>query len=72
MNLDPNSLLLSLAIGGVGFVCFTYGRKQRRFPQMLAGVALMVYPYFVPSPWPMAAVAVALLALMWVAIRLGA
>jgi hypothetical protein len=71
MNLDANSLLLSLAIGCVGFVCFTYGRKQRRFPQMLAGVTLMVYPYFVPGVWPMAAVALAVLALMWAAIRTG-
>jgi len=72
MAFDANSLLLSLLIGSVGFVCFTYGRKQRRFPQMLAGVTLMVYPYFVPALWPMGAVAVAVLALMWGAIRLGA
>ena len=72
MTFDANSLLLSLLVGSVGFVCFAYGRKQRRFPQMLAGVTLMVYPYFVPGLWAMGAVAVAVLALMWGAIRLGA
>ncbi len=72
LHFDTSSLLLSLAIGCVGFVCFTYGRRQRRFPQMLAGVALMIYPYFVTGPLPMGAVAVAVLGLMWAAIRMGA
>jgi hypothetical protein len=72
MNLDPSSLLLSLLIGCVGFVFFSYGRKQHRFPQMLAGVTLMVYPYFVSQVWWMGAVAVAVIGLMWGAIRLGA
>jgi hypothetical protein len=72
MNLDASSLLLSLLIGCVGFVCFSYGRKQHRFPQMLAGVTLMVYPYFVPQIGWMGAVAVVVIGLMWVAIRLGA
>ncbi len=72
MNLEANSLLLSLAIGSVGFVCFAYGKRQARFPQMLAGVTLMVYPYFVSAPLPMGAVAVVVLGLLWGAIRLGA
>jgi hypothetical protein len=71
MNFDPNSLLLSLAIGSVGFVCFAYGKKQNRFPQMIAGATLMVYPYFVSNPLPMAAVAVLVLGLLWGALRLG-
>jgi len=31
---------------GVGFVLFTYGKKQDRWAHMIAGIALMVYPYF--------------------------
>ncbi|HXQ78065.1 MAG TPA: hypothetical protein VN797_07650 [Gemmatimonadaceae bacterium] len=49
MSLDPGLLFLSLITSGLGFVLFTYGRKQERYPQVAAGVALMVYPYFVPS-----------------------
>jgi hypothetical protein len=72
MNFDANSLLLSFAIGSVGFVCFAYGKRQARFPQMIAGVTLMAYPYFVSRPLPMAAIAVVVLGLLWSAIHLGA
>ncbi len=72
LNLDAGSLVLSLVIGCVGFVCFVYGKKQQRFPQMLAGVVLSVYPYFVPNLMLMAGIAVAVLVLLGVAIRLGA
>ena len=72
LDLDANSLVLSLVIGCVGFVCFTYGKRQNRFPQMLAGVILAVYPYFVSNLIAMGAIAVAVLALMALAIRMGA
>jgi hypothetical protein len=72
LNLDGNSLLLSLLIGSVGFVCFAYGKRQGRFPQMLAGIILAVYPYFVSNLMAMAAIAVAVLVLLGVAVRLGA
>ncbi len=72
LNLDSSSLLLSLLIGCVGFVCFVYGKKQQRFPQMVAGVVLSVYPYFVTNLILMTGIAVAVLVLLGVAIRLGA
>ncbi len=72
MNLDGNALLLSLVIGSVGFVCFAYGKRQGRVPPMIAGAILLVYPYFVSDLLAMAAVAVAVLALLWTAVRLGA
>jgi hypothetical protein len=49
MDFDPNLLLLSLIPSGVGFVLFTYGRKLDRWPQLVCGVLLMVYPYFAGS-----------------------
>lgn len=72
LNLDGNSLVLSLIIGCVGFVCFAYGKRQRRAPQMIAGVILSVYPYFISNLIVMAAIAVLVLVLLGVAIRLGA
>jgi hypothetical protein len=72
LNLDGNSLVLSLVIGCVGFVCFVYGKKQQRFPQMVAGVVLSVFPYFVSNLMLMAGIAVAILVLLGLAIRLGA
>jgi hypothetical protein len=72
MALDANTLLLSLAISSVGFVFFAYGKRQGRFPQMVAGVVLMAFPYFVSNLIAMALISVAIVGLFWLAIRLGA
>jgi hypothetical protein len=69
---DGNALLLSLAIGCIGMACFVFGKRQGRLPQMVAGAILMIYPYFVPNLIVMAAVGIAVIALLWVAVRLGA
>ena len=50
---------------------FAYGKKQRRLPQMLVGVLLMGFPYFVPSlPW-MGGITVALIGALWLMLKLG-
>jgi hypothetical protein len=71
MSLDPGLLFLSLITSGIGFVLFVYGKKQSRFPQLLAGIALMVYPYFTPTMTSTIAVAVAIIAALWLAVRQG-
>lgn len=71
MSLEPGSLFASLIVGGIGFVAFSYGVKQRRVPQIAAGVALMGFPYLVPSPLPMSAIAAGILGALWLAIRMG-
>ncbi|HVZ23958.1 MAG TPA: hypothetical protein VG871_22950 [Vicinamibacterales bacterium] len=71
MSLDPTYLYLSLVIGGIGFVLFVYGKKQDRTPQLLAGIALMVYPYFVTTALMMFVVGAAICAACWVAVRGG-
>jgi hypothetical protein len=71
MFTDPTWFTLSLVISAIGFVLFNYGRKMRRWPQGIAGAAMMVYPYFVPSPLPMVAVAAGVTGVMYVAMRLG-
>ncbi|MBV9949640.1 MAG: hypothetical protein JOZ69_22555 [Myxococcales bacterium] len=72
MDLDGNALLLSLAMSSLGLGLFVYGKRQSRFPQMLAGVTMMVYPYFVSNLLVMAAIGAALIVALWVAVRLGA
>ena len=37
MNFDPTLLMLSLVPSGIGFVLLMYGRKQQRWPQLVAG-----------------------------------
>jgi hypothetical protein len=72
MNFDGNALVLSLVISCIGFVCFAYGKRQRRFPQMFAGVVLSIFPYFVSNLIAMGLITVAVLVLLKLAIRMGA
>lgn len=65
MDLDTGSLVASMLIGSVGFGLFVFGKKQQRYAHLLAGVLLMVYPYFVPGVLPMIGIAVALLGALW-------
>jgi hypothetical protein len=71
MDTKTGWLFVSLLIGAVGTGLFIYGKKQSRWPQLVCGVALCIYPYFVPNVWLMLGIAVALLALVWLLIRLG-
>jgi len=71
MDIDATWFLGSLLVGGIGFVAFMYGKKQKRLPQMLAGVVMFVYPYFVSNIWIMLGIAAAILIAMFVAIRSG-
>ena len=71
MSLDPGLLFLSLITSGVGFVLFMYGKKQGRGPQLVAGLVLMVYPYFVSSLAMSVGIFVAVVAVTWVLVRQG-
>jgi hypothetical protein len=71
LSFDPSSLFLSLIVSGVGFVLFTYGKKQDRFPHLAAGLVLMIYPYFVGSAVPMLLVGAAIVGALWLAVRSG-
>ena len=71
MGFDPTWLFLSLIPSGIGFVLFVYGKKQGRWPHMLAGLLFSIYPYFTPSILSMAVIGIALGAGLWVAVRGG-
>jgi hypothetical protein len=71
VDFDANAILLSLLIGSVGFVSFAYGKRQGRVPQMLAGLVLMAYPYFVSNLWLMGGIGAAVCGALWLVIRLG-
>jgi hypothetical protein len=70
-DFDPIWLFLSLFPSGIGFVLFVWGRKQRRWPQLWAGVLFMVYPYFTPTAMSMTVVGAVIGAGLWWALRLG-
>ena len=71
MSFDPTWLFLSLIPGGVGFVLLRYGKKQERWPHVVAGLAFMVYPYFATSVAALVSVGALLGLGLWYAIRLG-
>jgi hypothetical protein len=71
MSLDPGLLFFSLITSGLGFVLLTYGKKQERYPQVAAGIALMVYPYFVPNLIANLLIGAVIVGAMWLAIRQG-
>ena len=68
---DPTVLFLSLIAGGAGFVLLVYGKKQGRMPHLVAGLALMVYPYFVESAFATVLVGLAIGVGLWLAVRQG-
>jgi hypothetical protein len=71
MTIDPTSLLVSLILGGIGFVLFVYGKKQQRWPHLAAGLLFMVYPYFTTSLVSLVATGAAIGFMLWYAVRLG-
>ena len=71
MDLSAGSLFLSLAIGTVGVGLFIYGKKQKRFPQLVGGILLSAYPYFVSNLWLMGAIAVGICLVVWLAVLKG-
>ena len=71
MSFDPAWLFLSLIPGGVGFVLFVYGKKQQRWPHLVAGLAFMVYPYFATSIASLTIAGGAIGVALWLAVRAG-
>jgi len=71
MSFDPTWLFVSLIPGGIGFVLFVYGKKQDRWPQLAAGLLLMVYPYFATSLVSLVAIGLVIGGALWYALRLG-
>jgi len=71
VTIDPTWIFLSLIPGGIGFVLFVYGKKQQRWPQLVAGLLLMGYPYFATTALSLTVAGVAICAALWLAIRMG-
>jgi hypothetical protein len=71
VNFDASTLIAGFVVSGVGFVLFSYGRKMGRVPHVVAGLVLMVFPYFVPGVWLMLGIAALLCGLLYLATRSG-
>ena len=71
MSFDPTWLFVSLVPSGIGFVLFVWGKKQGRWPHMVAGLLLSVYPYFTPDLISLIASGTAICLALWYAVRAG-
>lgn len=49
MELNLPLIVVGLVFSGVGFVYFSFGRRQANLHLIVNGLVLMVYPYFVTS-----------------------
>lgn len=49
LNLSVGNIVAGLIFSGIGFVAFSYGKREGQFQTMALGGALMVFSYFTPS-----------------------
>jgi len=56
--MDATSLMLSILFSSIGMGLFVFGKKQGMPLHLVAGLALMVLPYFLPNPLAMTGVGV--------------
>ncbi len=71
MDFSAGWLMTSFLVSTVGLGFFLYGKKQTRIPQLACGILLMGHPYVVSSPLWMLGITSALLAGLWLALRVG-
>jgi hypothetical protein len=55
-------LLWGLLFSSIGLGFFLYGKKQRAVVPLVCGLALMIYPYFIPNVIALVAIGLALTA----------
>jgi hypothetical protein len=63
MMASTEVLLWSVLFGSIGIGYFTYGKKQRHKVASIAGIGLMLFPYFFTSTLLIVIVGVALMSL---------
>jgi len=61
--MDTSSLLWGLLFGSIGLGFLVYGRKQRAVVPLLAGLALIIFPYFVSNSLLLITIGIALIAI---------
>lgn len=71
MDFDPTLLIVSIFPSTVGFALFMYGKKEQRWPQLAAGILMMVYPYFANTMTSMLVTGTVITAVLWYVVRLG-
>jgi hypothetical protein len=68
LNISMGMLIVCIFISLIGMALLLYGRKETRIPHMVAGLVLLVFPYFVGKWW----IAVVITAVVITAVVLAA
>ena len=71
MDFSASALFANIVVSAVGCGLLMYGKKQRRPPQFVVGLLMLVYPYFVEGAWAIWGIAALLVGAVWLAIRQG-
>ena len=71
MNFDSSVLFASLFWGSIGSGYFIYGKKQRSWPPMAGGIAMIAVSYFVGLVSLMSLASIAIMAGVYVLIKRG-
>jgi hypothetical protein len=71
MNFNSNVLFASLLWGSIGTGYFIYGKKQRSWPAMVGGIAMIAVSYFIGSVLLMSLASIAIMAAVYVLIKRG-
>lgn len=59
------AFIASLVVSVVGMVLFMYGKRASRQPELMAGIALMVVPYFVHGVLLLSGITGVVVAALW-------
>jgi len=63
---DTTAMMLSVLFGALGFGFLIFGKKSGQMIPMFVGLALMVFPYFIPNVVLMLSVCLVLTAVPFV------
>jgi len=60
---DTTTLIWAMLFGAIGLGYLTYGRRQKAIVPLFVGVALILFPYFIPNVYWLVAIGVCLTAI---------
>jgi hypothetical protein len=61
--MNTAQLLWGLLFSSIGLGFFLYGKKQRSVVPLVCGLAMMIYPYFIPNVVALVGIGVVLAAI---------
>jgi hypothetical protein len=47
LDISASQIIAGILFGIIGLYLFRYGKRDGHYPHIFAGLALMIYPYFV-------------------------